>query len=101
MSAISWNAASADTCVLRLFVAGQSPRSLRAIANIEKICAEKLRGLYTLDVIDLYQQPQLAQGEQIVALPALVKRHPEPMRMVIGDMSDAGRVLLGLDLMSR
>jgi circadian clock protein KaiB len=87
-----------DTWILRLYVAGQTPRSLRAVANIQKICAENLQDRYRLEVIDLYQQPQLAQGEQIVAVPALIKRLPEPLRVVIGDMSNTERVLVGLDL---
>lgn len=89
----------ADTWVLRLYVAGQTPRSLKAVSNIQRICAENLAGRYKLQVIDLYQQPQLAQGEQIVAVPALIKRLPEPLRMVIGDMSNTERVLVGLDLL--
>jgi circadian clock protein KaiB len=87
-----------EAWVLRLYVAGQTPRSLRAVANIQKICAENLQDRYRLEVIDLYQQPQLAQGEQIVAVPALIKRLPEPLRVVIGDMSNTERVLVGLDL---
>ena len=90
-----------DVWVLRLYVAGQTPRSLRAVANIKKICEEKLDGRYQLEVIDLYQQPQLAQGEQIVAVPALIKKLPEPLRIVIGDMSNTERVLVGLDLLPR
>ncbi len=89
-----------DSWILRLYVAGHTPRSLRAVANIERICAQDLRDQYRLEVIDLCQFPQLAEGEQIVAVPALVKRLPEPLRMVIGDMSDAHRVLVGLDLLS-
>ena len=87
--------------LLRLYVAGQTPRSLRAVANMRRICAEQLQGRYQLEVIDLYQQPQLAEGEQIVAVPALIKRLPSPLRMVIGDMSDTERVLVGLDLLPR
>jgi circadian clock protein KaiB len=94
------NPAGSDCWLLRLYVAGQTPRSLRAVANIEKICADELKDQYRLEVIDLYQQPQLAQGEQIVAVPALIKRLPAPLRMVIGDMSDTERVLVGLDLRS-
>jgi circadian clock protein KaiB len=90
-----------DSWILRLYVAGQTPRSLRAVASIEKICANQLQGRYRLEVIDLYQQPQLAQGEQIVAVPALIKRLPDPLRMVIGDMSNAERVLVGLDLLPK
>jgi circadian clock protein KaiB len=92
---------ASDTWVLRLYVAGQTPRSLRAVSNIQKICADNLAGRYKLEVIDLYQQPQLAQGEQIVAVPALIKRLPEPLRMVIGDMSNTERVLVGLDLLPK
>jgi circadian clock protein KaiB len=86
---------------LRLYVAGQTPRSLRAVANMARICAEQLQGRYRLEVIDLYQQPQLAQGEQIVAVPAVIRRLPEPLRMLVGDMSDSERVLVGLDLLTK
>jgi circadian clock protein KaiB len=84
--------------VLRLYVAGQTPKSVLAIVNIKKICEENLKGRYMLDVIDLYQQPQLAQGEQIIALPTLIKKLPPPLRRIIGDMSNTERVLVGLDL---
>jgi len=87
--------------ILRLYVAGQTPRSLRAVANMQRICASELKGLFILEVIDLYQQPQLAKGEQIVAVPALIKRLPVPLRVVIGDMSDTERVLVGLDLLPK
>lgn len=89
-----------DQWLLRLYVAGQTPRSLRAVVNIQKICAEHLQGRYQLEVIDLYQQPHLAQGQQIVAVPTLIKRLPAPLRTVIGDLSDTERVLIGLDLRS-
>lgn len=92
---------NADSWTLRLYVAGHTPRSLRAVANVQKLCADNLDARYRLEVIDLYQQPLLAQGEQIVALPALVKRLPAPLRMVIGDMSDTEHVLVGLDLLLR
>ena len=82
-------------------MAGQPPRSLRAVANMQRVCADQLKGRYRLEVIDLYQQPQLAEGEQIVAVPALIKRLPAPLRIVIGDMSDTERVLVGLDLLPR
>lgn len=98
METRQWNWAGAEAFVLRLYVAGQTPRSLRAVANTQKLCADDLHGIYRLEVIDLYQQPQLAQGEQIVALPALIKRLPPPARMVIGDMSDTIKVLAGLNL---
>ena len=84
--------------VLRLYVAGQTSKSIEAITNIKKICEEKLKGRYVLNVIDLYQQPQLAQGEQIIALPTLIKKLPPPLRRIIGDMSNTERVLVGLDL---
>jgi circadian clock protein KaiB len=87
--------------VLRLYVAGQTPKSIDAITNIKKICEEKLKGHYILDVIDLYQQPRLAQGEQIIALPTLIKKLPPPLRRIIGDMSNTERVLVGLDLRSK
>jgi circadian clock protein KaiB len=92
------NAEPGATILLRLYVAGQTPNSVRAIANIKKICEEKLQGRYELEVIDLYQQPQLAQGEQIIAVPTLVRKLPPPLRRIIGDLSDAERVLVGLDL---
>ena len=83
---------------LRLYVAGTTPRSARAIANIKEICGEHLRGRYTLQVIDLYQQPMLADGDQIVAVPTLIKKLPVPLRRIIGDLSDREQVLIGLDL---
>lgn len=84
--------------VLRLYVVGSSPQSMRAIANVKKICEEELQGRYELEVIDIYQQPQLAQDEQIVAVPMLVKILPLPLRRIIGDMSNTERVLVELDL---
>jgi circadian clock protein KaiB len=88
------------TWVLRLYVAGQSPRSLRAMANIRRICGDLLQNRHDLEVIDLYQQPELAQDEQIVALPTLIKRLPQPHCMLIGDLSNTESVLreLGLSL---
>jgi circadian clock protein KaiB len=86
--------------VLRLYVAGQTPKSVRAISNIKRICEENLKGHYELEVIDLYQHPQLAQGEQIIAVPTLIKKLPLPLRRIIGDLSDTARVLVGLDLHS-
>jgi circadian clock protein KaiB len=91
-------AAESKHYVLRLYVAGHTPKSGDAIANIKKICEENLKGRYVLDVIDLYQQPQLTQGEQIIALPTLIKKLPPPSRRIIGDMSNVERVLVGLDL---
>jgi circadian clock protein KaiB len=90
--------AASSSYILKLYVAGQSPKSVNAIANIKKICEENLQGRYELEVIDLYQQPQLAQGEQIIAVPTLVRKLPLPLRRIIGDMSDTERVLVGLEL---
>ncbi len=87
-----------DRYVLRLYVAGQTTNSVRAIGNIRRICEEHLKGRYALVVIDLYQQPQLAKGEQIVAVPTLIKKLPPPLRRLVGDMSDTARVLVGLDI---
>ena len=84
--------------MLKLYVAGQSPKSVNAIANIKNICEEHLQGRYELEVIDLYQQPQLAQGEQIIAVPTLIRKLPLPLRRIIGDLSNTERVLVGLDL---
>ena len=84
-----------------MYVAGQTPKSINAITNIKKICEENLKGRYVLDVIDLYQQPLLAQGEQIIAIPTLIKKLPLPIRRIIGDMSNTERVLVGLDLRKR
>lgn len=94
-------AAESSRYVLRLYVAGQTPKSVLAIANIKRICEEELQGQYDLAVIDLYQQPQLAQGEQIIAVPTLIKKLPPPLRRIIGDMSDTERVLVGLDLRNK
>ena len=87
--------------VLRLYVAGMTPNSARAIANLKKICEEHLAGRYDLNVIDVYRKPTLAKGEQIIAAPTLIKKLPLPMRKLIGDMSDEGKVLIGLDIRIR
>ena len=84
--------------VLRLYVTGMTPRSTRAISAVRAICEEFLPGRYELEIIDVYQQPTLAKGEQIIAAPTLVKRLPEPLRRIIGDMSSTDRLLVGLDL---
>ena len=84
--------------VLKLYVTGMTPRSRIAIRNLQKICDEYLKGRYELEVIDIYQQPTLARGQQIIATPTLIKKLPEPVRRLIGDMSKTDRVLLGLDL---
>jgi circadian clock protein KaiB len=87
-----------ESYLLRLYVTGTTPQSIRAIENIKNICEEHLKGRYDLEVIDLYQQPSLAKGEQIIAAPTLIKRLPLPLRRIIGDMSGTERVLVGLDL---
>jgi circadian clock protein KaiB len=84
--------------VLRLYVAGATPKSTLAIENIKRICEEFLKGRYDLEVIDIYQQPVLAKGEQIIAVPTLIKKLPLPLRKFIGDMSATERILVGLDL---
>jgi circadian clock protein KaiB len=84
--------------VLRLYIAGLTPRSTLAIQNIRKICEEHLEGRYDLQVVDIYQQPVLAEGEQIIAAPTLIKKLPLPLRRFIGDMSNTERILVGMDL---
>jgi circadian clock protein KaiB len=86
--------------VLRLYVTGSTPRSARAIQNLRAICEKHLQGRYDLEVIDIHQQPVLAQGEQIIAAPTLIKKLPAPLRKVVGDLSNSDRVLMGLDLRS-
>lgn len=86
------------TYTLRLYIVGITPRSMHAVNNIKKICEEHLQGRYVLEVIDLYQQPHLASGEQIIAAPTLIKYLPLPLRRFIGDLSDTERILVGLDL---
>ncbi len=87
-----------ENYVLRLYVTGLTPRSSRAIENIRTICEEHLKGRYELEIIDIYQHPNLAQGEQIIAAPTLIKKLPLPLRRLVGDLSNEERVLLGLDL---
>ena len=83
---------------LRLYVAGQTPKSLSAISNLKAICDEHLAGMYTIEVIDLLIKPQLAAGDQILAVPTLVRRLPPPIKRIIGNLSDTERVLVGLDI---
>jgi circadian clock protein KaiB len=83
---------------LRLYVAGQTPKSLTAFANLKKICEEHLEGKYRIEVVDLLKNPQLARGDQILAIPTLVRKLPEPIKKIIGDLSNTERVLVGLDL---
>ena len=84
--------------ILRLYVAGQTPKSLTAFANLKKICEEHLEGRYRIEVIDLIKNPTLAEGDQILAIPTLVRKLPEPVKKIIGDLSNTERVLVGLDL---
>jgi circadian clock protein KaiB len=93
--------AKPDQYVLRLYVAGATARSTRAVANIKKICEEELEGRYELQIIDIYQQPLLARDEQIIATPTLIKHLPRPLRKFIGDLSNTERILLGLDVRPR
>src|SRR5512140_2437425 len=86
---------------LRLYVAGQSAKSVTALTNLKRICEENLAGKYSIEVIDLLKNPQLAKGDQILAVPTLVRKLPEPVRKIIGDLSDTERVLVGLDLRPR
>ncbi len=89
---------SKEKFVLRLYIAGMTPRSSRAVANIKQICEHNLNGRYDLEVIDIYQNPALAKGEQIVAAPTLVKKLPLPLRRFIGDLSDTERVIVGMEI---
>jgi circadian clock protein KaiB len=88
-----------DKWVLRLYVAGQSPKALTAFANLKKICEEQLKGKYSIEVIDLLKNPQKGAADQIFALPTLVRKLPVPVRKIIGDLSNTDRVLIGLDLL--
>ena len=91
--AVVWN--------LRLYVAGQTPRSVVAFANLKRLCEEHLKDRYTIEVVDLLITPQLAAGDQIVAVPTLVRRLPPPLKRIIGNLSDTERVLVGLDIRAR
>jgi circadian clock protein KaiB len=91
----------AERYVLRLYVAGINPRSSDAIKSITEICEEHLKGRYDLEIIDIYQQPALAKGEQIIAAPTLIKKLPEPLRRFIGNLADRERILVGLDLRAK
>lgn len=90
-----------ETYILRLYVAGQTSKSMTAFANLKKICDEYLEGRYQIQVVDLLKDPQLASGDQILAVPTLVRRLPAPIRKIIGDLSNTERVLIGLDLVPR
>ena len=91
----------ADFWQLRLYVAGKSPKSVAAFANLRRLCEEHLAGRYTIEVIDLLENPQLAEGDQIVAVPTLVRRLPEPLCKIVGDLSNTERTLVGLQLRPR
>jgi len=97
-SAKATHAKPADVWNLRLYVAGQTPRSLAAFANLKRLCEDRLNGRYTIEVIDLVATPQLARDDQILAIPTLVRKLPQPVRKIIGDLSHTERVLVGLDL---
>ena len=90
--------AAPDVWELRLYVAGKTPRSVAAFANLKKICHEHLEGRYRIEIVDLLVNPQLARGDQIFAIPTLVRKLPEPVRKIIGDLSNTERVLVGLNL---
>lgn len=87
-----------ETIALRLYVAGQSPKSVLAIENLRRVCSEYLPGRYTIELIDLVEHPKLAKGDEIIAVPTLVRRLPEPIKKIIGDLSDTEKVLVGLQL---
>ena len=93
-------AAPVETWRLRLYVVGQTPKSLQAFANLKRICEDHLEGQYRIEVIDLIETPQLAKDDQILAIPTLVRKLPEPVRKIIGDLSNTERVLVGLNLIS-
>jgi circadian clock protein KaiB len=90
-----------DFWELRLYVAGQTPKSVEAVKNLQRLCDEHLTGKYRIEVVDLLKNPQLARGDQILAVPTLVRRLPPPLRKIIGDLSNEERVLVGLDLLPR
>ena len=92
------SANQAESWNMRLYIAGQTPKSLRALANLKQICEEHLAGKYHIEIIDLLENPQLASTDQILAIPTLIRKLPEPMRKIIGDLSNVKRVLVGLDL---
>lgn len=90
-----------ETWELRLYVAGETPKSITAFKNLTEYCEEHLQGVYTIEVVDLLENPQLAEGDQILAIPTLVRKFPEPIRKIIGDLSNKERVLVGLDIRER
>ena len=98
---VSATSQDAEVWELRLYTAGQSPRSLAAVKNLRKLCDEHLPGRYKIEVVDLVANPRLARDDQIVAIPTLVRKLPDPMRKIIGDLSDVERTLVGLQLKPR
>jgi circadian clock protein KaiB len=92
------NTSRSDFFILRLYIAGQTPNSMTAIANLKKICEDKLQGKYSIEVVDLLVKPQLAKGDQIIAIPTLVRRLPPPVKKIIGNLSKTDSVIVGLDL---
>ena len=92
------HSAESDRFVLRLYIAGQTPKCVRAFTNLKQICEEHLASRYRIEIVDLLENPQLARGDQILAVPTLVRQLPEPVKKIIGDLSNAERVLVGLDL---
>jgi circadian clock protein KaiB len=98
LSELTANKKDPDSWELRLYVAGKTPKSVRALENLQRICEEHLAGKYHIEVVDLLVHPQLAKGDQIVALPTLVRKLPEPIRKVIGDLSNTEKTLVGLQL---
>ena len=98
MKASTQKSKATELVELRLYLAGQTPRSMAALANLKKLCKEHLAGKYRIEVIDLLKNPQLARGDQIIAIPTLVRRLPQPIRKIIGDLSNTERLLVGLQL---
>jgi circadian clock protein KaiB len=92
---------NSENWVLRLYIAGQTPKSLAALENLKRLCEEHLAGRYTIEVVDLLKNPRLAKDDQIVAIPTLVRQLPPPLRKIIGDLSDTERALVGLQLRQR
>ncbi len=92
------NESKKETWELRLYIAGKTARAITAFANLKKICEDHLKGQYSIEIVDLLKKPQLARGDQILAVPTLVRKLPEPVRKIIGDLSNTERVLVGLDL---
>jgi len=98
MAAATEQSVQAERFVLRLYIAGQTPKCVRAFTNLKQICEQHLANRYQIEIIDLLQNPQLARGDQILAVPTLVRQLPEPVKKIIGDLSNTERVLVGLDL---